>query len=68
MVNPDRLEEVLQLISRCDNMQNKISEADFFSSHPIHLVPKRIPRDISTPPKLGALSGSQWFYERARGQ
>ncbi|WP_052750003.1 AIPR family protein [Gluconobacter oxydans] len=68
VVNPDRLEKVVPLISRYANMQNKINEADFFSSHPIHLVLERISRDLSAPPKSGSLSGSKWFYERARGQ
>ncbi|BBK43790.1 hypothetical protein STVA_38100 [Allostella vacuolata] len=68
VVNPDRLEEVVPLISRYANTQNKISEADFFSSHPIHLVLERISRNLSAPPKAGSLSGSKWFYERARGQ
>lgn len=68
VVNPDRLDEVVPLISRYANTQNKISEADFFSSHPIHLVLERISRNQSAPPKAGALSGSKWFYERARGQ
>jgi hypothetical protein len=68
VVNPDRLEEVVPLISRFANTQNKISEADFFSSHPIHLVLERISRNQSAPPKAGSLSGSKWFYERARGQ
>lgn len=68
VVNPDRLEQVVPLISRFANTQNKISEADFFSSHPIHLVLERISRNLSAPPKAGSLSGSKWFYERARGQ
>lgn len=68
VVNPGRLEEVVPLISRFANTQNKISEADFFSSHPIHLVLERISRNQSAPPKAGSLSGSKWFYERARGQ
>ena len=68
VVNPDRLEEVVPLISRYANTQNKISEADFFSSHPIHLVLERISRNLSAPPRAGSLSGSKWFYERARGQ
>ncbi|MFC4526241.1 AIPR family protein [Dyella halodurans] len=68
VVNPDRLDQVVPLISRYANTQNKISEADFFSSHPIHLVLERISRNLSAPPKAGSLSGSKWFYERARGQ
>lgn len=68
VVNPDHLDEVVPMISRFANTQNKISEADFFSSHPIHLVLERISRKHSAPPKAGSLSGSKWFYERARGQ
>jgi len=68
VVNPNRLEEVVPLISRYANTQNKISEADFFSSHPIHVVLERISRSQFAPPKTGSMSGSKWFYERARGQ
>ncbi len=68
VVNPDRLEEVVPLISRYANTQNKISEADFFSSHPVHVVLERISRNKSAPPRAGSLAGSKWFYERARGQ
>ena len=68
VVHPDHLEEIVPKISRFANTQNKISEADFFSSHPIHLVLERISRQQSAPAKAGALSGSKWFYERARGQ
>jgi hypothetical protein len=68
VVNPDRLEEIVPKISRFANTQNKISEADFFSSHPVHLVLQRISRQMSAPAKPGSLSGSKWFYERARGQ
>jgi hypothetical protein len=68
VVNPARLEEIVPKISRFANTQNKISEADFFSSHPIHLVLERISRQQSAPAKAGSLSGSKWFYERARGQ
>lgn len=68
VVNPERLEEVVPLISRYANTQNRISEADFFSSHPIHLVLERLSRTQSAPAKAGYLSASKWFYERARGQ
>lgn len=68
VVNPGLLEEIVPKISRFANTQNKISEADFFSSHPIHLVLQRISRQLSAPAKPGSLSGSKWFYERARGQ
>ena len=68
VVNPDLLEEIVPKISRFANTQNKISETDFFSSHPIHLVLERMSRQLSAPAKPGSLSGSKWFYERARGQ
>jgi hypothetical protein len=68
VVNPDRLEEIVPKISRFANTQNKVSEADFFASHPVHLVLEQISRRQSAPAKPGALSGSKWFYERARGQ
>ncbi|WP_315749595.1 MULTISPECIES: AIPR family protein [unclassified Bradyrhizobium] len=68
VVNPDRLNEIVPKISRFANTQNKVSEADFFSSHPVHLALERISRQLSAPAKPGSLSGSKWFYERARGQ
>ena len=55
-------------ISRYANTQNKINEADFFSSHPFHVTLEQISRRLMAPPKPGFLSGSKWFYERARGQ
>jgi len=68
VVRPDRLEEIVPRISRFANTQNKVSEADFFSSHPVHLVLEQISRRQTAPARAGALSGSKWFYERARGQ
>ncbi|WP_095088940.1 AIPR family protein [Mesorhizobium sophorae] len=68
VVNPDRLEEIVPKISRFANTQNKVSEADFFASHPVHLVLEKISRGQTAPAKPGSLSGSKWFYERARGQ
>jgi hypothetical protein len=68
VVSPGLLDEIVPKISRFANTQNKISEADFFSSHPVHLVLQRISRQLSAPAKPGSLSGSKWFYERARGQ
>ena len=68
VLNPNLLENIVPKISRFANTQNKISEADFFSSHPIHLVLQKMSRQLSAPAKPGSLSGSKWFYERARGQ
>ena len=68
VVKPDMVEDVVPKISRFANTQNRISEADFFASHPFHLDMERISRRLTTPPKEGALHGTRWFYERARGQ
>lgn len=62
------IEQIVPKISRFANTQNRISEADFFSSHPFHLQMERFSRRIAAPPQAGALSGTKWFYERARGQ
>jgi hypothetical protein len=62
------IEQVVPKISRFANTQNRISEADFFSSHPFHLQMERYSRLLAAPPQNGALTGDKWFYERARGQ
>lgn len=68
VVPDDAVEHIVPKISRYANTQNRISEADFFSSHPFHLQMERYSRRIAAPPQAGALSGSKWFYERSRGQ
>jgi hypothetical protein len=68
VVPKELVEQVVPKISRFANTQNRISEADFFSSHPFHLQMERYSRVLSAPPQQGALVGEKWFYERARGQ
>ena len=68
VVKPDMIEEVVPRISRFANTQNRINEADFFASHPFHIEMEKISRRLTAPPKEGALHGTRWFYERARGQ
>lgn len=68
VVPPSLIEQVVPKISRYANTQNRISEADFFSSHPFHLQMERYSRMLAAPPQNGAMTGSKWFYERARGQ
>ena len=68
VVKPEMLKEVVPRISRFANTQNRINEADFFASHPFHIEMEKISRRLTAPPKEGALQGSRWFYERARGQ
>jgi AIPR protein len=68
VVPPESVETVVPNISRYANTQNRISEADFFSSHAFHLQMEKYSRRLGPPPQAGALAGAKWFYERARGQ
>lgn len=68
IVDAAQIEEIVPRISRFANTQNRISEADFFSSHPFHIALEQISRRLIAPPRPGHVSGSKWFYERARGQ
>lgn len=68
VVKSEMIEEVVPRISRFANTQNRINQADFFASHPFHIEMEKISRRLTAPPKEGALHGSRWFYERARGQ
>lgn len=68
VIPEDKLEEIVPRISRYSNTQNRISEADFFSSHPFHAFMERTGQRMLTPVQHGTSTGSKWFYERARGQ
>jgi hypothetical protein len=68
VIEPDRGEKVIPLISRFANSQNKVSDADFFSNHPFHVRMETHSRRIWAPAVDGAQYETHWFYERARGQ
>jgi hypothetical protein len=61
-VNRERFAEVVPLISRYSNSQNKVSETDLSASHPFHVAFERVSRREWTPGQA-----SKWFYERTRG-
>lgn len=64
----DEADELIQNISRSSNSQNKVSDADFFASHPFHRRMEQISRRLFAPASEGAQYETKWFYERARGQ
>ena len=64
----ERQEKLIEKISRSSNSQNKVSEADFFSTHPFHVEMERISKRIFAPAAEGIQYQTRWFYERARGQ
>lgn len=64
----DETQGLLQKISRSSNSQNKVSDADFFSTHPFHIRMEQISRRVFAPAVGGAQHDTHWFYERTRGQ
>lgn len=68
VVTPERSGEMIPLISRFANSQNRVSDADFFSNHEYHRRLEQISRRIWAPAKAGSQNETHWFYERARGQ
>ena len=68
VVNKEKSEEVVPLISRYANSQNKINAADFSSNHPFHLQIEKLSRGILAPPAENSIKSTKWFYERSRGQ
>lgn len=59
--------ELLQTISRASNTQNKVDDADFFSTHPFHVQFEQWSHKTPAPPLPGSILQTYWFYERARG-
>ncbi|MGB8451739.1 MAG: AIPR family protein [Anaerocolumna sp.] len=60
--------ELVQNISRSSNSQNKVSDADFFSTHPFHVRMERFSQRLYARAVGGLQHETKWFYERARGQ
>ena len=60
--------EMIPLISKYSNSQNKVSEADFFSNHAFHRRLEQSSRRLWAPAQAGLQYETKWFYERARGQ
>jgi len=68
VVDRDRIDEIVPLISRYANNQNKVSEADFSANDPFHIRIEELSRTIWAPVVDGTQRQTRWFYERARGQ
>ena len=68
VINDDKVNEIVPNIAKYANTQNKVSDADFFSNDVYHIRMEEKSRRIWAPAKEGALKGTKWFYERARGQ
>ncbi|MGY6550473.1 MAG: AIPR family protein [Erythrobacter sp.] len=68
VIDPEKVEKIVPLISRYANTQNKVTEADFFSNHEFHVEMQKISRRLAAPAAASSLATTKWFYERARGQ
>lgn len=64
----DRYNSITKTISQCANSQNAVSEADFFSNHPFHVLLEQLSRKKMAPPVNGNPYQTIWFYERSRGK
>jgi len=68
IIDAERVDDIVPIISKCANTQNKVSAADFFSNHPFHKRIEDFSRRTLAPSAGGTLTETYWFYERARGQ
>lgn len=68
VVQPERLEKIVPLISRYANSQNKVTDADLSANDPFHVELEGLSRTIWAPAVGDSLRQTRWFYERARGQ
>lgn len=67
-IDGDHLEEMVPLISRYANSQNRVSVSDLSSNDPFHIEVESLSRSVWAPATGSTMRETRWFYERARGQ
>lgn len=65
--DPAKVSEIVPLISRYANSQNKVNGADFAANGQFHQTLEQLSRSIFAPAASGLQRGTHWYYERARG-
>lgn len=65
--DPAKVTEIVPLISRYANSQNKVNGADFAANGPFHHMLEQLSRTVWAPAASGLERGTHWYYERARG-
>jgi hypothetical protein len=65
--DPAKVPEIVPLISRYANSQNKVNGADFAANGPFHHMLEQLSRTVWAPAASGLERGTHWYYERARG-
>jgi hypothetical protein len=64
---PDQIGELVPLIAKFANSQNKVNAADLAANGPFHHQLEQLSRTIWAPATRGLARGTRWYYERARG-
>ena len=71
IINKEKYEKIVPLISRYSNTQNTVRKSDFFSSHPFHTKMHELSKEIWAPQRTDDeatyLHKTKWFYENRRG-
>ncbi len=65
--DPEKVDEMVPLVSRYANSQNKVSGADFSANGPFHRELQKISMEVPAPAQGGILRPTIWYYERAKG-
>lgn len=65
--DPERVTDIVPLISKFANSQNKVNAADFSANGKFHLEIEKLSRTVWAPATSGLDRGTHWYYERARG-
>lgn len=60
--------EITQQISRSANSQNAVSDADFFSNDPFHVIIEQLSLKHLAPPVGSSPHQTVWYYERSKGR
>lgn len=64
---PEDLTEIVPLIARFANSQNKVNAADLAANGKFHQDLEALSRTVFAPAVTGLQSRTHWYYERARG-
>ena len=67
LTDPAKVTEIVPLISKYANSQNKINAADFSANGKFHHTLEQLSRTAWAPATSGLERSTHWYYERARG-
>lgn len=66
--NESQREDLIRLIAKYANKQNKVTSSDLNSNHPFYKRIEDFSRRIKAPLLSNSTFQTSWFFERARGQ